>query len=147
MAPLCQDGVHWPGAETDASRMKIVIAGGTGFLGHALAQALAADRHDVVVLTRDAAQRDDEAGARSLVAAIRAAATPPVVFVSGSAVGYYGPLGDELATEETAPGTDFLASVCVQWEAEAARAASPRTRVVTVRTGLVLEHDGGALPR
>src|SRR5206468_12654328 len=83
---------------------------------------------------------------RSLVAAIRGAATPPRVFVSGSAVGYYGPLDDEIATEDTRPGSDFLAGVCVQWEAEAARAASDRTRVVGIRTGLVLERDGGALP-
>ena len=75
------------------------------------------------------------------------AALPPVAFVSGSAVGYYGPRGDEVATEDTAPGDDFLARVCVQWESEAARATTPRTRVVLVRTGLVLERDGGALPQ
>lgn len=84
---------------------------------------------------------------RSLVAAIQQAATPPPVFISGSAVGYYGPLGDQIATEETPAGDDFLASVCTQWEAEAQRAASPRTRVVRIRTGLVLARDGGALPR
>jgi hypothetical protein len=84
---------------------------------------------------------------RSLVAAIADAASPPPVFVSGSAVGYYGPLGEEIVTEERAAGADFLAGVCVQWEAEAMRAASPRTRVVCVRTGLVLERDGGALPK
>jgi uncharacterized protein (TIGR01777 family) len=83
---------------------------------------------------------------RSLVAAIRSAAAPPSVFVSGSAVGYYGPLGDEVATEETPAGSDFLARVCQQWEAEAMRAAD-RTRVVCVRTGIVLEKDGGALPQ
>jgi uncharacterized protein (TIGR01777 family) len=84
---------------------------------------------------------------RSLAAAIGKAATPPPVFVSGSAVGYYGPLGDEIAAEGHWPGSDFLAQVCVQWEAEAAGAASPRTRVVYLRTGLVLERDGGALPK
>ena len=84
---------------------------------------------------------------RSLVAAIAQAGSPPPVFVSGSAVGYYGPLGDEIVTEERAAGADFLAGVCVQWEAEAMRAASPRTRVVCIRTGLVLERDGGALPK
>src|SRR5439155_2118928 len=65
----------------------------------------------------------------------------------GSAVGDYGPRGDEVATEDTAPGDAFLARVCVQWESEAARATTPRTRVVLVRTGLVLERDGGALPQ
>ena len=84
---------------------------------------------------------------RSLAAAIARASRPPSVFVSGSAVGYYGPLGDELAVETTPAGSDFLAQVCQQWEAEASRAASARTRVVCIRTGLVLERDGGALPQ
>jgi uncharacterized protein (TIGR01777 family) len=180
--------------------MKIVIAGGSGFLGRPLAAALARDAHDVVVLTRGSgaarghaqlrsvewtpngesgrwAAQIDGAGAvvnlagepiagrrwsdaqkqrilesrvqatRSLVAAVLAAAVPPPVFVSGSAVGYYGPLGDEVATEDTPPGSDFLAGVCVQWEAEAMRAASAGTRLVCVRTGIVLEKDGGALPQ
>jgi uncharacterized protein (TIGR01777 family) len=185
--------------------VKIVIAGGTGFLGSALASRLAADRHDVVVLTRrssaaPAAIRTvswfpegnkgndgngvnaawtaeiDGAGAvvnlagesiagkrwspahkqqildsrlratRSLAAAIARASDPPRVFVSGSAVGYYGARGDEIVTEVTPPGADFLARVCVQWEAEASRAATAQTRVVCIRTGLVLERGGGALP-
>jgi hypothetical protein len=83
---------------------------------------------------------------RSLVAAIGRATAPPAIFVSGSAVGYYGPLGDEPAPEERAPGNDFLATVAVQWEAEAMRAAGRGTRVVCIRTGLVLARDGGALP-
>jgi len=84
---------------------------------------------------------------RSLVAAIGEARTPPTLFVSGSAVGYYGPLQDQVATEDSAAGDDFLAKVCAAWEAEASRAQSARTRVVCVRTGLVLERDGGALPQ
>ena len=69
------------------------------------------------------------------------------MFISGSAVGYYGPLGDEVVTEEHAPGSDFLAQVCVQWEKEAMRAAAGgRTRVACIRTGIVLARDGGALP-
>src|SRR5207245_8810730 len=54
---------------------------------------------------------------------------------------------EAIATEDTRPGSDFVASVWVQWEAEAARAATDRTRVVGIRTGLVLERDGGALPQ
>jgi uncharacterized protein (TIGR01777 family) len=83
---------------------------------------------------------------RSLAAAIRGCPNPPSVFVSGSAVGYYGPLADDVATEDTPPGSDFLARVCVAWEDEARRAATPRTRVTCIRTGLVLARDGGALP-
>jgi len=73
------------------------------------------------------------------------AAKPPHTFISGSAVGYYGPLADQIVTEDAHPGSDFLANVCVEWEREAA-AASDRTRLVCVRTGVVLEKDGGALP-
>ena len=84
---------------------------------------------------------------RSLAAAIRAAVAPPSVLVNGSAVGYYGPLGDQPVTEDHPAGSDFLAQVCRQWEEEASRAASARTRVTCVRTGIVLEKDGGALPQ
>jgi uncharacterized protein (TIGR01777 family) len=83
---------------------------------------------------------------RSLAGAIERARTPPPVFISGSATGYYGALGDEIATEEHPAGTDFLARVAEDWEAEA-MAAHTRTRVVCVRTGLVLARDGGALPK
>jgi uncharacterized protein (TIGR01777 family) len=180
--------------------MKVVIAGGTGFLGRPLTASLAADGHDVVVLTRDLSARhsggplvgarlvawtpdgevgpwrDDLSGAavvvnlagesiagrrwttaqkqriaesrvratRSLVAAIHRVATPPAVFISASAVGYYGPRGSEIVTEEAEAGTDFMARVCVQWEREAARVGGG-TRLVCVRSGLVLERDGGAL--
>lgn len=178
--------------------MRTVIAGGSGFLGGALKDALVRDGHEVVVLSRSAGARgtgsartvawtpngasgawaseldgaeavinlagESIAGRRwtgaqkqrilesrvlatkSLVAAVRAAARPPAVFVSGSAVGYYGPLGDEVATEERGPGADFLSEVCVAWETEAQRASGP-SRVVLVRTGIVLERDGGALPQ
>ena len=84
---------------------------------------------------------------RSLVEAIAASSAPPPVFISGSAVGYYGPCGDEVVTEESPAGADFLAHVCATWEAEAARAASSSVRVVRLRTGLVLDRRGGALPR
>ena len=84
---------------------------------------------------------------RSLVAAIARASHAPPVFVSGSAVGYYGLLDDRQVTEESPAGSDFLATVCERWEAEARQAESARTRVVCVRTGLVLARDGGALPK
>ena len=83
---------------------------------------------------------------RTLAEAIRGASRPPPVFVSGSAVGYYGPRGDEVVTEEQPPGSDFLAKVCAAWEAEAIQAGSA-TRVACIRTGVVIENGGGALPR
>jgi uncharacterized protein (TIGR01777 family) len=82
---------------------------------------------------------------RSIVAAIAQAAQPPAVLINGSASGFYGPLGDEVVTEETPVGRDFLARTCLEWETEALAAETARTRVVRIRTGLVLERDGGAL--
>ncbi len=82
-----------------------------------------------------------------LVAAMRRLTTRPRVFLSGSAVGYYGDGGDALLDESSPPGGDFLARVCVDWEAAAAPLATDGVRVVMLRTGIVLSPDGGALER
>ena len=71
----------------------------------------------------------------------------PKAYVSASAVGYYGASQTETFTEESRPGTDFLADVCVRWEAEAKRAADLDMRVSIVRTGIALGSDGGALAK
>ena len=173
--------------------MKVIVAGGSGFLGRALIERLRYEGHDVRVLSRQprhaselfwapdgspgpwaadlqeadavinlagesiangrwtaarkAAIRDSRVRAtRSLVAAIGRASRRPAVFLSGSAVGYYGPHGDEAITEQSPPGDDFLAAVCRDWETEALRAAGT-TRVVLLRTGIVLDRDEGALPQ
>ena len=179
--------------------MNIVIAGGSGFLGSALARSLALEGHDVAILTRQAPNKspaphlsfvpwtpDGSAGpwahlvdrasavvnlagesiaakrwssaqkrklrdsrlfaTQSLNAAIRQASHPPGAFISGSAVGYYGDRGDETLTESSAPGTDFLANLAKDWEA-AASDVSHVTRVALVRTGIVLDRQGGALPK
>lgn len=171
----------------------IVIAGGTGLLGSALAGALGADGYTVTILTRHPRRPGDVrwmpesadaswtsaidgaaavinlagesiAGGRwtaarkaailesrlqatgALVRAIAAVGTPPPVFISASAVGYYGVRGDDPVTEDTPPGSDFLAHVCRQWEAAAQRAPTS-ARLVLLRTGMVLARDGGALPQ
>ena len=178
--------------------MKVVIAGGTGFLGQALAHAVTAAGGEVVILTRGssraaagslrvvawsptggsgswAAELEDATAVvnlagesiasrrwsdehkrqildsrvkatRALVAAVLAATRPPRTFISGSAVGYYGPRGDETVAEEQPAGTDFLAKVCQAWESEASSVEN-FARVVCVRTGLVLDRNGGALPQ
>lgn len=82
---------------------------------------------------------------RTLARAIAACEQPPRVFVSASAVGYYGPRGDEPVTEATPPGADFFATLAIEWEQEAQAAATTRTRVAIIRTGLVLSSDGGVL--
>ena len=80
-----------------------------------------------------------------LVGAVLALSPRPPVLVSASAVGYYGIRGDEELTEESAPGSDFLAEVCTAWEAAAAPAAAAGIRTVNLRTGIVLSPSGGAL--
>src|SRR5687768_8704815 len=175
--------------------MRIVIAGGTGFLGSPLAEVYAEEGHDVRLLTRSvapgvshhesgtgvpgitrvgwnpdgrvgpwrsvvdgsdalinlagetiggkrwtpvrkAALRDSRLQAtRSLVAALAESSTPPAVFVSASAIGYYGDSGDQLRTEDSPAGDDFLAHLCEDWEAEARKATTSGVRVAIARTG------------
>lgn len=84
---------------------------------------------------------------RTLVRAVAECVRAPRVFISASAVGYYGPRGDEPITESAPPGSDFLARLCVEWEQEARIVESPSTRLAIVRTGLPLSKDGGALAK
>jgi uncharacterized protein (TIGR01777 family) len=179
--------------------MKIIIAGGSGFLGSALTSHLIGNGHDITVLTRShhpaaprphltfaawtpnghsgawarelngaaavvnlagesiAAKRWSPAqkerlrqsrlmATRSLTTAIRELPQAPPAFVSGSAVGYYGDRGEESLTEASAPGSDFLATLCQEWENAAADAAQV-TRVAVVRTGIVLDRKEGALAK
>ncbi len=88
-----------------------------------------------------------ETGTGHLVDAIAASDRKPAALLSSSAVGYYGKHGDDVVTEQTAAGNDFLAGVCVAWEREALRAEALGLRVVIVRTGVVLDASGGALKR
>jgi NAD dependent epimerase/dehydratase family enzyme/uncharacterized protein YndB with AHSA1/START domain len=72
---------------------------------------------------------------------------PPSVFLSGSAMGYYGNRGDEELTETSSAGTGFLSDICTQWEAASAPAAEAGIRTALLRTGIVLSPDGGALAK
>lgn len=178
--------------------MKIVVSGGTGFIGHALVGSLAQEGHDVVVLTRKAGRPPRSSirfvewdahsagtwqievasadvivnlagepiaegrwtdarkqvllksrilATRLLVAALAGRSTPLPVLVSGSGIGYYGASDDRLLDEQSPSGQGFLADLSAAWEAEALRAGGFGTRVVLLRTGMVLEQDGGALPK
>jgi hypothetical protein len=82
---------------------------------------------------------------RRVVAAIARAAAKPSVLVSGSAIGFYGPCGDEELTEAAPAGSDFLAQSCTEWEAAAREVESAGVRLVIVRTGVVLSTRAGAL--
>ncbi|MCF8034338.1 MAG: TIGR01777 family oxidoreductase [Desulfarculaceae bacterium] len=179
--------------------MKVLVTGGSGFVGTTLCARLLEAGHEVSVLTRSqkGAERlpqgvapllgdptaqgpwQDQAAAhdafvnlagasifnrwsmeykalirssrilttRNLVQAMgrRPEGSAPAVLVSASAVGYYGPRGDEELSEDDQPGSDFLASVCMDWEGEALQARDLGARVVCARFGIVLGTGGGAL--
>jgi hypothetical protein len=180
--------------------MRVVITGGSGLIGSALAREMGSSGHEVVVLTRDpsgvgtlppgtrAVQWDgktargwgslldentaivhlagdaiaegrwtDEKKRRirqsrvesgqAVMAALQEAKSRPRVLLQGSAVGYYGACGDEVVEESHPAGKDFLAQVCIEWEASTAGAEALGVRRPVLRTGIVLSDQGGALPR
>ncbi|MER2600087.1 MAG: TIGR01777 family oxidoreductase [Caldilineales bacterium] len=180
--------------------MRIIITGGTGLIGSALAHSLNQDAHEVIVLSRAArrpagldagisvVQWDGRsasgwgelvngdtaivnlAGAniaagrwsdarkhqivtsrvqagQAVVQAVQQAAVKPQVVIQSSAVGYYGPCGDEVISEASPSGNDFLAEVCRQWEASTVAVEALGVRRAVIRTGVVLSERGGALPR
>jgi uncharacterized protein (TIGR01777 family) len=86
-------------------------------------------------------------GTHHLIGALAKLQRPPRVIVAASAIGYYGNRGDETLTEASAPGNDFLAALCREWEAETGRGAEFGARVVNLRFGIILAAHGGALPR
>lgn len=178
--------------------MRVIVTGGTGFIGPKLCARLVAKGHDVIALTRDASRSRDHVhpnvrvvswaegaawegfvdGAGALVnlagetiaqrwttsakeriaqsrlkaaarlrAAAEKAAQKPGVLVNASAVGFYGPRGDEFLTEDSPAGDNFLAKICVDWEAAARSLEALGLRVVLCRTGIVLGAGGGALAK
>jgi uncharacterized protein (TIGR01777 family) len=125
--------------------------------GGAPAEALAGRDAIVHLAGEDVGQRwsDDtkaeimasrEKGTRNLITGIFAAEPRPPVLVGASASGYYGPHGDEVVDESVGPGSDWLSDVCVRWE-QNTDSAMLGLRVVKVRTGIVLDPDGGALAK
>ncbi|QQS42515.1 MAG: TIGR01777 family protein [Acidobacteriota bacterium] len=86
-------------------------------------------------------------GTRTLVEALSKLEKPPRIFVSASAIGYYGSRGDEEITDESAPGEGFLAELSRDWEAESMKATEFGARVVIPRFGIVLSKEGGALAK
>ncbi len=180
--------------------MRVLITGGSGLVGRALAANLAAGGDEVVILSRrpqkaaglpegvrvelwdgrsaegwsslangaaaiinlageniSSGRWSDERkrvilesrlnASRAVIQAVKAASRKPRVVIQASAVGYYGPRGDEEVTEETAPGSGFLARVTSECENSVASLEATGVRCVVVRTGVVLSARGGALPR
>lgn len=84
---------------------------------------------------------------KKLISAIESTKNKIKVFISSSAVGYYGSRGDEVLTEGSKSGNDFLANVCNVWESEAEKASELGTRTAMLRQGIVLSNNGGALTK
>lgn len=84
---------------------------------------------------------------RAVVESIGRAKVKPKVFLSASAVGYYGPRGAEPVDEEAPAGLGFLSDLCREWERQARKAEAFGVRVVLLRTGVVLDPAGGALAK
>lgn len=87
------------------------------------------------------------AGTSLIAATIAGLPKPPKVFLSASAIGYYGERGSEILTEDSPAGTNFLSQVCLQWEAATERARLAGVRTCRARFGIVLGTSGGAFPR
>lgn len=121
----------------DAMRVDVVA----NLAGENLAQHRWTARRKALLLASRVATTE------ALVAWIKRSKTPPRVLVSGSAVGWYGATGDQPLDERAAPGDDFAAQLCRAWEAAATRAQGAETRVVLLRTGVVLGSSAGALPK
>ena len=134
--------VQWDGKT--AAGWSSLLDGDTGIL-HLAGESIAAGRWSDAKKRRIRESRVESG--QALLAAIRQAAEKPRVLLQGSAVGYYGPCGDEVVTESHPPGRDFLAGVCVEWEGSTAEAESLGVRRAQLRTGVVLSRKGGALPR
>ncbi len=135
---------RWPGAEGGGGTWWRTLEGADAVV-HLAGEPIAARRWDTAQKERIRASRTR--GTRALVEGMSQLQRPPAVLISASAVGYYGPCGDAVIHEDAPPGRDFLAEVCVAWEAEAARAEALGTRVAVLRLGLVLAAHGGALAR
>jgi hypothetical protein len=136
------DAIHW-----DPDRGEIDAAGleGVGAVVHLAGEGIGDRRWNEA---HKAKVKDSRTKGTSLLAQTLAKANKaPKVLVSGSAVGYYGDRGDEVLTESSRPGNDFLAGVCTAWEAATAPAKEAGIRVAHIRTGIVLSGRGGVLPK
>ena len=137
-----KEWMYWePGVPGEWGRS---INGADGII-HLAGEPIAAKRWSAAQKEKISASRIETT--KALVDAIGKAKSKPKFLISSSAVGYYGPHGDETLTEESAPGSDYLARVCVDWEAEAKKAEAQGVRVVLLRTGIVLAKGQGALAK
>ncbi len=125
-----------PALAAVSSADAVIALGGAGIADHRWTEAYKRELRDSRVL-----------GVQTLAKAIARADERPRVFLAASAIGYYGATGDRETDEHGAPGTDFLAQLCEEWEAATEPAVEAGVRVVNSRFGIVATADGGAFGR
>jgi len=135
-----EDQIGW---DPDAGRIDAPALEGIDAVVHLAGESIGASKWTPEQKRRIRESRTK--GTAVLAAAVASREQKPSVFVSASAVGYYGSRGDEILNEDSAPGDDFLARVCRDWEDETRPASDAGVRTVVIRTGIVLAADGGAL--
>ncbi len=140
-APQSDSEIEWqPDAPLEPARLEGIDA-----VVHLAGESIASGRW-----TDDKKRRirDSRVTPTQLLSESLAAMTnPPHTFISASAIGYYGDRGDEVLTESSSPGDDFLAHVCRDWELATAPAAESGIRVIKMRFGVILDQNGGALAK
>ena len=134
------DAREWAGGDAP---LNPEVLDGVDAVIHLAVEPIAASRWNPAQKERIRASRVE--GTRALVSAMAARETRPRVLVCASAIGYYGDRGDEELSEDKPPGEGFLSDVCVAWEEVANEARALGVRVVTLRIGVVLSMEGGAL--
>lgn len=136
------DDVQWDPGEgvRDVARLEGVDA-----VVHLAGENIAAGRW--TPQRKDAIRRSRVEGTRRLSESLAKLSRRPQVLVSASAIGYYGDRGSEVLSEDSAPGKDFLARVCQEWEAATGPASQAGIRVVHLRFGMILSPAGGALEK
>jgi len=131
--------------DPDAGTLDAAALEGFDAVIHLSGESIAAGRWTEA---KKARIRDSRVKGTALLAGrIERLSRPPGVLLCASAIGYYGDRGDEPLDEQSAPGNDFVAGVCVQWEAATAPAADTGIRVARTRSGIILGCEGGVFPR
>lgn len=141
-APNSEKEIEW-----SPDRYSIAISRIEGFdaVFHLAGESIASGRWNVEKKRKIRESRTS--GTKLLADALANLSAPPKTLLSASAIGYYGDRGEELLTETSPPGKDFLADVCVEWEQATEHAREKGVRVVNTRFGIILDKEGGALAK
>lgn len=142
-ASAAEEGTRWIGGDLTADGAWQQAAAEADAVVHLAGAPIAQGRWNAARKAELVASRVEST--RRIVSALRAADRPPSLLICASATGYYGARGEERLDESAGPGDDFLARLCVDWEAAAQEAAQSGVRVVSLRFGAVLSRRGGAL--